>query len=164
MNITQELLKEYLQYDPISGDFVWLKTRGNRTDLVGKRAGTLSGIKKDRLYIRLFGKRYILARLAYLYMCGEWPKHDIDHIDRNPLNNSWNNLRDATRSQNCANRLSVRKKFRLSKGVTVNGSKYEAAIKVNKKRIYLGLFSTQEEAAEAYKIASKKFYGEYSCP
>ena len=42
-------------------------------------------------------------RLAWLYMTGEWPEQEIDHIDRNTGNNIFSNLREAEHHQNKAN-------------------------------------------------------------
>lgn len=88
----------------------------------------------------------------------------VDHINHNTLDNRLENLRIATRSQNGANRRSKRK----IKGVTKPNYKYRenkpyrARITVNKKQIFLGWFSTKEEASNAYNTAALKYFGEFA--
>jgi hypothetical protein len=98
--LTVERLKELLHYEPETGVFTWLVNKG--PFLAGDIAGRSVGCKKYPR-VGIDGDRYIAARLAWLYMTGEWPKHVIDHIDRNPLNTRFCNLRDVTQSKNCFN-------------------------------------------------------------
>jgi hypothetical protein len=49
------------------------------------------------------GKLYGAARLAWLYVHGEWPKNQIDHINRLRDDNRLVNLRDVTHTENCNN-------------------------------------------------------------
>jgi hypothetical protein len=92
-------LREVLHYDPATGKWRWLKSRGgNRGE-----AGTLR--KDGRHQIRLEGKCYLASRLAWLYMTGKWPTQQIDHIDRKPGNDKWTNLRSASPSENLKNRV-----------------------------------------------------------
>jgi len=90
----------------------------------------------------------------------------VDHIDHNGLNNQKYNLRLCTLVQNSHNQ---RKRARVcsSKFKGVNSShegKWEARIRVgNGKRIRLGTFTTEIEAAEAYKSAAETLHGEFIC-
>ena len=86
-----------------------------------------------------------------------------DHIDGNPLNNQKNNLRHCSYRENGGNlRYLNASKIYSSKytGVSLdkNAQKWMAYISINKnkKRKYLGLFITEEDAAQAYKEAYKK--------
>lgn len=86
---------------------------------------------------------------------------EVDHIDHNGLNNQRNNLRNCTKSQNQMNRKSTGKSKYL--GVIIHKNKYIfSLIKTNKKRIYLGHFKTEEEAALAYNKAAIKLHGEFA--
>ena len=68
----------------------------------------------------------------------------IDHVDRNRLNNSIENLRVVTNQENQWNQDCKGYYFHKARG------KYEAQIKVNGKVKYLGMFMTEQEAAAAY--------------
>jgi hypothetical protein len=86
----------------------------------------------------------------------------IDHIDRNPLNNSINNLRWASIQENSRNRIF--KKKNTPRGVYKHNAKFRAAIRINKKIKYLGSYDTPEKASEVYESYAKKEYGEfYAC-
>lgn len=90
--------------------------------------------------------------------------NEIDHIDRNPLNNQRDNLRSATKSQNKANTPARRNNTTGFKGVTFHPGtqKYRAQIMINKKLKHLGLFVDPENAAKAYDKAAKLYFGEFA--
>lgn len=94
--ITQSQLKLILDYDPLTGEFQWRKN--------GKTAGWIHKTKNN-CYIRInIGKnKYRAHRLAFLYMTGELPSLDVDHIDGNGTNNKWCNIRSASKILNRRN-------------------------------------------------------------
>lgn len=97
-----------------------------------------------------------------LYERAIQPKEVVDHIDGNSLNNQRNNLRITDQSGNCRNRkLSVRNKLGY-KGVFQDGNRFRASVRVNGKVLYLGSFTTPEEAYEAYCKGAKRYYGEFA--
>jgi hypothetical protein len=151
-------LKAVLDYSPATGVFTWKATRGGK--LAGSKAGRvrLDGTTD----IKLRGKMYLAHRLAWFYMTGVWPSAEIDHKDVDASNNAWHNLRPATGSQNCCNRL-VQANNRLGvKGVRKDKNKYAARITVSRKTIHLGTFETPEEAALAYAKAAKELHGAFA--
>lgn len=154
--ITHERLKELLNYDPETGYFTWKVRR------YGIRLGAKAGWTRydKRIHIGLDGRDYQAHRLAWLYMAGEWPS-EIDHIDCNPSNNRWSNLRIATRSQNLSNRKIPKNKLKGAFPVT-RSRKWRAQIVKDYKTIYLGIFSTELEAHEAYMKAAREIYGEFA--
>ena len=88
----------------------------------------------------------------------------VDHINRIKHDNRKNNLRKCTQSENTRNK-SIRKNNKT--GITGVGfnkqlNKWTAEISVNYNRMYLGIFSTKEEAAEARLKAELELFGEYS--
>lgn len=98
--ISHEELLEILDYDPDTGKFTWKVFRG-ATALAGEEAG---GIEQGYRRIRINNRVYGAGRLAWFYMTGNWPENEIDHKDRNKLNNRFKNLRDVSGSVNCLNR------------------------------------------------------------
>lgn len=138
--ITQQRLREVLDYDPETGEFRWLVATGRRVN-VGDLAGTDS---YGRRFIRIDKRRYRAHRLAWLYVHGRWPANEIDHINGVADDNRIANLREATRSQNCENR---RKPKRNSTsgflGVWTHKAtgKLRAQIVHNGKNYHLGLFN-----------------------
>lgn len=85
---------------------------------------------------------------------------DVDHINRNKLDNRRNNLRIVPRGFNVQNK--VRPNSLGYTGIYWNKAGFSAEIRFNKKRYYLGRFETKEEAALAYNTAALKFYGPHA--
>ena len=56
-------------------------------------------------------KTYAQHRVIWLYMTGEWPSEDVDHINLDPSDNRWENLRQVTHSENCRNNKASKKEF-----------------------------------------------------
>ncbi len=156
--LTLERLREILAYNPETGLLIWL-VKANKRFEVGRVAGHLN--KRWRyIEVRIDGLSYRAHRLAWMLMTGEpWPEQ-IDHINLNPSDNRWCNLRKATRSQNGANRKCYARSGR--KGVTACGKKWVAYLTVDRKQQYLGIFKSPEEAHAAYSAAAKNIFGEYA--
>ncbi len=144
--MTPEKLKQILRYDPKTGKFFWRESgSGRKPDL---RAGTRERDGYRRIKIEY--KKYREAYLAWLYMTGEGPKDQLDHINRIRDDNRWVNLRAATMKQNNQNRT--------GKGVRFKNGKWEANIKDR----YLGRFSTEEAARQRYQVAREEEYGAFA--
>lgn len=111
-------------------------------------------------------KHYTAHRLAWLYIHGEWPDCDIDHINGNRSDNRICNLRAVSRTINNQNRRSIttNKKSNLPLGVSYRGKNrklkkpYYSSIISNGKKIELGYFITPEEAHEAYLKAKRNYH------
>lgn len=86
---------------------------------------------------------------------------DVDHKDRNKLNNKRNNLREATKRQTCINREN--KNTTGYRGVFKSLNKWRARIRtIDNKRIDLGSYESIIDAAKAYDDAAKIFHGEFA--
>ena len=157
--ITQARLKELLKYDPETGRFVWIKSTA-ACIAIGDVAGTVGahGCKKY-ITICIGYKIYRAHRLAWLYVHGCFPRHQIDHIDGDGTNNKLGNLRAVTPKQNGRNlRLNIRNKSGFT-GVTWRRAKsiWTAQIKVSGKNMHLGCFKTIVDAVAARIRANKKY-------
>jgi HNH endonuclease len=162
MELSQQLLKEALYYDPETGLFTWRKDRPTEhfktlsayktqtTKLSGKIAGHSEPYSDNLNYIqiRIFGRLYLAHRLAWLYVHGKWPENKIDHFDGNGENNKFTNLREVdspTNGRNCV----------LSKNNTsgVNGVYWD---KRSSRWIAEGTFYTEDGKPK------KKYIGSFS--
>lgn len=153
--ITHDELLQTLNYSPSTGEFIWLKTSGN--GYKGNVAGSKDS--NDYVYIGINGVKYLASRLAWFYVYGKWPEKTIDHRDRNPSNNKWDNLRLAEYSQNNMNRVYESRK--LPKWVYKHGKKYKAQVKIDGKAINLGSYETPEQAHEVAFKKAKEVFGEF---
>lgn len=154
INFTQSELKKLFTYDDATGDFIWLIQKGKRGN-IGTKAGTFN--KLGYLHIQIDGSKYMAHRLAFIYMINIDPIEFVDHIDGNPSNNSWANLRLANRSQNNQNQTKPHKNNKLGViGVNKFKNIFRAQITINGKSKALGRFKTIEEASNAYLIAKRE--------
>ena len=157
--LTQLELFQEINYNPFTGLFIWLIQRGK------SKFGNTAGYIDEKGYIRISikGRTYRAHRLAYLWMTGEWPKNQIDHIDLVKSNNKWENIRPATNSENAMNKPKQQNNTSGHRGVHLHkhSGKWIASIKINQVRFYLGYFSDKKEAIEIYKNASRFWFSEF---
>lgn len=158
IELTQELLKDWLSYNPETGIFIWKKHF--RHYKVGKKAGFFTHNYVD-IWFPPTKKQYRAHQLVWLYVYGKWPEYCLDHINRNPSDNRLNNLRDCPPYLNAHNVTAVNTKPGNYTGVSkIKSGKsyvYGARIQVQGKSKFLGCFKTPEEASEAYQEAKKAF-------
>lgn len=90
--------------------------------------------------------------------------YKTDHIDRNKLNNTRENLRTCTDSQNQANTTKKSTNTSGYKGVSLNKQtgRWTAQITVGRKRIHIGYFDFPEDAAQAYNYQAEFYFGEFA--
>jgi hypothetical protein len=158
--ITAARLRGRLHYEPETGVFTNRVNRSSKAR-AGEVAGTPCGGYR---HIKIGGGQHLAHRLAWLYMIGEWPTHEIDHINGDRADNRWRNLREAGNSKNQAN--SFRRPSNMSgfKGVSWDNQrrKWRAGIKVRGRSINLGCFDSPERAFIAYAFAAWKHFGEFA--
>jgi hypothetical protein len=94
-------LHTLLAYDPGSGEFRWREKVSSR-----RPAGSPAGTRTARGYIRIRinGKTHAAHRLAWLFVYGDWPEQQIDHINGDRADNRIANLRDVAPRVNSQNR------------------------------------------------------------
>ena len=157
--LTAEYLRSILHYDPDTGIFTRKVGSANQVK-AGDVAGSLDG--GGYLRIRVCSRLYQAHRLAWFYDCGEWPKYQIDHINRNKTDNRIANLRDVSQKQNGQNASKRSDNTSGHPGVYWHkrDSKWVAQITHNYKLIHLGYFSILEEAIAARKAAEKLYWAD----
>lgn len=171
--VDYENIRKIMSYDKDTGlcsylarDLSWFKDTKYRDAASNMKIWNLKNADKnigyvsENGYIRfmLFKRNYILHRLIWLYMTGEWPDQ-VDHINGIRSDNRWENLRNVTKADN--NRNQKRRKDNSS-GFTgvykdVMNGKWISKINVNNKCIHLGRFSSKQEAVNARIDAEFKF-------
>ncbi len=154
--IDQETLKSILDYDPLTGIFIWKKSASKAV-----RNGSIAGTKDADGYIviRINKKNYLAHRLSFLYMNGAFPSGYSDHIDHVRDNNIFSNLRDVPKSSNDRNCRMNKRNTSGVNGVARRGSSngWTAYITYEKKRMHIGIYKTLEEASAAREAYNKLF-------
>ena len=156
MELTQEYLRDVLDYQPETGVFTW-KISPNKRIRVGDATGTSlsSGYRR----VRVLGTSYRAHRLAWFYVHGEWPPEQIDHINGVRDDNRIKNLRCATYTENQKNKRRGKNNTSGVVGVSWNKQrqKWHVVIKVNRQDIFLGLYEDWFESVCARKSAENKY-------
>lgn len=158
--VTAEHVRALLDYDPATGVFT-RRVRTSSQVAVGERAGTLDSGGYRR--IRIGNQRYQAARLAWLWVHGRWPAHEIDHINRVRNDDRIANLREATRIEQEGNKGPPAHNNSGLRGVSWDkrDRRWRAGIRINGRKRNLGNFSTKEEASAAYGAAAREHFGEF---
>lgn len=155
--LTQSELQLLVIYDPSTGRFI-NKVERNPRALKGATAGYTNTI--GYTVIQINGRKLHAHRLAWLYMTGEWPDCQIDHINRIRSDNRFANLRQATILQNSHNTKDRVNNTSGHRGVTwsKHSCKWQAQISIMGKNTYLGLFDSIDEAVAVRQQAVTKFH------
>lgn len=156
-DLTVEELRRNLLYNPDTGEWIWLIAQSNFIQ-AGRRAGKV--VSGGYTQIFFHGKGYYSARLAWFYMTGKWPDEQIDHINRDRMDDRWCNLREATFGENQMNTGLAQNNTSGYKGVSwrVQSQKWEARVN----NIYLGMYDSKEEAKAVRDAFVEKLHGEFA--
>jgi hypothetical protein len=121
----------------------------------------VSGSKhiKGYLQIMIDGKNHLAHRLAWFYVYGEWPKNQIDHINRIKTDNKIINLRDV---DNSTNQHNIGTRSHNSSGTTgvyksSRSGKWISTIELKNKKYCLGTHSSLDDAKSARQDFEKQF-------
>lgn len=160
--LTADVLRSFLDYDRDAGSFTWIRPRS------GHSAWRIAGTLQPTGYrtIKILGRTYAEHRLAWLWMTGEWPKYQIDHRNTVKSDNRWENLREATPSQNLVNQNITARNTSGLKNVVWYKSENKWAARINKdgKRTHLGYFDCPAAAFFAAIIAGDRLHGQFYRP
>lgn len=154
-----EEVKDTFQYPPETGELFWnpdrnkkwFKTANAYQAYLNHRAGKpvkTSINAHGYLVVGLKNKTLLVHRIAFVLMLGRFPKETLDHIDGNPLNNCWVNLREVPQ---CINARNQRKNSRNSSGFpgvywVARDKKWASQVCINRTQKLLGSFDSPEEA------------------
>ena len=156
--LTQETLKSLFHYCPDTGIFTRL-VRTSSNARTGDVAGHLNKIN-GYATIKVNRKIYLAHRLAWLYVYGNFPPDELDHINRVKSDNRIENLRIATHAENMQNQ-SIRSDNKSGNvGVSWHKvtQKWSAYITLSKKQTHIGTFHSIEDAIAARKAAEPKYH------
>lgn len=158
--ITQERLRELLEYFPATGEFIWKRNKGKQI------AGTSANRVTDSGYriVMLDRENYRQHRLAFFYMTGEWPTEFVDHINGDKSDNRWENLRECSKSQNGFNVGTKCTNTSGFKGVSwrQDRNKFRAYTRIKGQIKHLGYFDDPELADLVVTSARELHHGEFA--
>ena len=146
-------MNDLLSYDPITGIITW-KVNVNSRAKVGSEAGT----KLDTGYrqIRYQGKTWKSHVLGWYLHHRVWPS-ELDHINHVRDDNRLTNLREVNRSQN--NHNCTKPNATGFKGVQrTKYGRFQAMIRINGEKVYLGTFNSPEQAHARYLQESERYF------
>ncbi len=128
------------------------------------RAGDPAGsIDRGYLVIGIKGHVHQAGRVAWALHTGRWPRAFVDHINGDGLDNRLINLRLSTPAENGRNSKRYSTNSSGYKGVKPSkDGKFEAAICINRRIVYLGKHPTPQDAHAAYCEAARKYHGEFA--
>jgi hypothetical protein len=156
----ENLVRELFDYDGKRGVLVWKQRslehfvsvrawKARNARYAGKDAGHQDG--DGYTYIVTNGRRWLAHRLIWLFVTGELPNEQIDHVDGHRSNNRFENLREVTLSQNSRNRKQPVNNSSGRIGVVWDGSrrKWLSQIRFSGRLRHLGRYSRFEDACAA---------------
>jgi len=175
-NPSPDQLHKVLVYDESTGDLYWRERpasdfpswtsyRSHRNKSANRKAGAIKRRKDGRvksIVVRVNNVLYPAHCLIWIMRRGEIPDGlQVDHRNRNPLDNRLENLRLATHSQNQQN-SAHRGNSTGFKCVVPRGERFVAKLKHAGKQIHIGTFDTPVEANAAYFQRAKQLYGDFA--
>lgn len=169
----QEHLKECFEYDQFTGALVWKERPPKHFDSIetmnkwngrfpGKHAGRIhpEGYRRIMVDSQIFRAHRIIWKLV----TGNDPAMGIDHRNENKSDNRWENLREASETQNKCNKGAQRDNSTGLKGVYFHKGrrKFTAEICMHGKKERLGYFDLAHDAHQAYTLAANRLHQDFA--
>ena len=179
MNVDPAILRRLLRYEPETGKLFWLPREPGwfadglhsaahvcaywNSRLAGREAFTIVNALGYR-FGKIFNVCYAAHRVIWAMQTGAWPDGEIDHADCNAGNNTWANLRIASRSENIRNTRRRVDNTSGAKGVVwdKNRQKWRARISIDRREITIGRFTSFSAAESAVAEARARLHGEFA--
>lgn len=149
MSILNEYINKNIVYSKEAGSFFWIN---------GKKAGSINN--KGYLVIKILNKSYKAHKIAWLISYGVMVSKElqIDHINGDRLDNRIDNLRIVDNRLNHINRKTHRNGRLYGCSFHKANKKWKAEIRINGVKTFIGYYSTELEAHNAYKVELDKMY------
>jgi hypothetical protein len=145
-------LHELFRYDPDTGKLYWRHSyRGPIR--AGDEAGTINA--DGYRVVKIRQKRFMAHHIVFAMHNGRWPYPEVDHRNHNTDDNRIQNLREATRLQNCRNLRAKGYRFETAR------NRWLVRIVINGRQTNLGRYKTEAEAKAVYDAAKRIHYREY---
>lgn len=157
-------LRRLVRLDRETGALIWLERGSPRFDARFSGRPALADIGNHGYrYGTINRHKYLAHRVVFALVHGRWPDLQVDHIDRNRLNNRPDNLREASPRENQQNKTTSRSG--RARGVVWHkrDKRWMAQCKdAYGRQRYLGLFSTEGEAAAARDAFAAEQHGAFA--
>jgi hypothetical protein len=156
-------VRQIFTYDHVTGILTWNYRYSEGPAWNGRNAWKIAGHIGDCGYriVKLRGEKYRAHRIAWLYMTGAWPDHDVDHANGDRADNRFKNLRSAKPGDNNQN-SAKQKRATSSRFIGVSYRKSDGAwvaqICSGGKSVYLGGFASEHAARDAYRAAKSRMH------
>ena len=157
-------IREIMSYDTKSGFLYWKHRKDMpknwNTRYANKKVKTNGS---NQTGITYNGQKFypIYHRLLWCYYYGKWPESNlvIDHINGDNCDNTIENLRLVTQTENNRNRCIPKDNTSGHVGLYWMNSKKKWLVQIgsNRKSIHIGIFKNKEDAIKARKEAEKKY-------
>lgn len=146
----KDLIKEYIHYEPETGELFWKKSPALWIK-PGDKAGCLN--QNGYIHVILKGKCLKAHRVAWLLSYGDWPKQQIDHINNIRTDNRISNLRDVDEQTNQSKKKCHQEGILWGTSFHKKTKTYAARFSFEKKIYCIGYYKTREEA---HKVSCEK--------
>ena len=147
--VTGDLVREWLDYEPDSGVLMWRKKKNGA--VIGRKAGRIS--REGYVIFIFFGMGWFAHRIIWLHVHDRLPNDQIDHINGTRDDNRLCNLREVTALENQRNTYMHRAGRRLGARFVPKKNAWLCQGWFDGENKRLGYFKTEMEAHNAWRRA-----------